>query len=63
MANLKWDGRWDVLTGKARQLWGELTNDDVDVAEGQVEELIGRIKERTGESEDRIRDALERSGS
>lgn len=63
METRKWEGRWDVLTGKARQLWGELTNDDVDVAEGHIEELIGRIKERTGESEEHIRDALERSGS
>ncbi len=63
MADLKWEGRWDVLTGKAKQIWGELTNDDLDVAEGKTEELIGRIKERTGESEERIRDALERGTS
>lgn len=63
MADLKWEGRWDVLTGKAKQIWGELTNDDVDVAEGKTDELIGRIKERTGESEERIRDALERGTS
>lgn len=63
MANLKWDGRWGVLTGKAKQMWGELTNDDLDVAEGEIEELIGRIEQRTGESEERIREALEREAS
>ena len=46
----KWEGRWDQVTGKARQAWGQLTDDDLDVAEGHWEELVGRIKERTGES-------------
>lgn len=46
----KWEGRWDQLKGRAKQMWGDLTDDDMDVAEGNMDELIGRIKERTGES-------------
>ena len=56
---LKWEGRWDQLKGKARQAWGNLTDDDLDVAEGNLEELIGRIKERTGESAEQIRGRLD----
>jgi len=55
----KWEGRWDQLKGKAKQQWGQLTDDDVDVAEGQYDEFVGRIKERTGEAEERIRERLE----
>jgi uncharacterized protein YjbJ (UPF0337 family) len=55
----KWEGRWDQLKGKARQLWGDLTDDDLDVAEGNYEEMIGRIKEKTGESAEQIRQRLE----
>lgn len=55
----KWAGRWDQLKGKARQQWGELTDDDVDVAEGQVEELVGRIRERTGQSQEEIQRQLD----
>jgi len=55
----KWEGRWDQLKGKARQLWGDLTDDDIDVAEGNYEEMIGRIKEKTGESAEQIRERLE----
>ncbi|HEX6947141.1 MAG TPA: CsbD family protein [Acidimicrobiia bacterium] len=55
---MKWEGRWDQLKGKARQMWGDLTDDDLDVAEGNVEELIGKIKERTGEQTEAIRDRL-----
>ncbi len=56
----KWEGRWDQLKGKARQAWGNLTDDDLDVAEGNYEELIGRIKERTGESAEAIKERLDR---
>lgn len=55
---LKWEGRWDQLKGKAKQAWGDLTDDDLDVAEGNYEELVGRIKERTGESREEIEERL-----
>jgi uncharacterized protein YjbJ (UPF0337 family) len=37
----KWDGRWDQLKGKVKQTWGDITDDDVDVAEGEYDELVG----------------------
>jgi uncharacterized protein YjbJ (UPF0337 family) len=56
---MKWEGRWDQLKGKARQVWGDLTDDDLDVAEGNYEELVGRIKEKTGESAEEIQRRLD----
>ena len=38
-------GQWNQLKGKVRQEWGTWTNDDVDVIEGQSEQLVGRIQE------------------
>lgn len=55
----KWEGRWDQLKGKAKQTWGDLTDDDLDVAEGDYQELIGRIKERTGESAEEVERRLD----
>jgi len=49
-------GKWKQLKGDAQRKWGKLTNDDLDVAEGNREYLIGRIQERTG----RARDIVER---
>ena len=57
-SKLKLEGRWDQLKGKAQQTWGDLTDDDVDVAEGEYDQMVGKIKERTGESEAAIRDRL-----
>jgi len=56
---LKWEGRWDQLKGRVQQTWGDLTDDDLDVAEGNYEELIGRIEERTGESIEEIEARLD----
>lgn len=38
-------GRWHVYKGKARQKWGLLTNEDVDLIGGYYEELSGKIQE------------------
>ncbi len=56
---MKWEGRWDQLKGKAQQTWGDLTNDDLDVAEGNYDEFVGKIKEKTGESADDIKRKLD----
>jgi uncharacterized protein YjbJ (UPF0337 family) len=51
---LKWEGRWDQLKGKAKQAWGDLTDDDLDVVEGDYDELVGKLEERTGETREAI---------
>lgn len=56
---IKWEGRWDQLKGKVKQTWGDLTDDDLDVAEGNYDELVGRIKERTGETQEEIEKRLD----
>jgi uncharacterized protein YjbJ (UPF0337 family) len=58
MADLKTEGRFDQVKGKARSIWGDLTDDDFDKAQGDTESLIGRIKEKTGETTDDIRRKL-----
>ncbi len=56
---IKWEGRWDQLKGKVKQTWGDITDDDLDVAEGNYDELVGRIKERTGETQEEIERRLD----
>ena len=55
---MKWGGRWDQLKGNAKQAWGDLTDDDLDVAEGNYDELVGKIKKRTGENAEEIEERL-----
>ncbi len=45
-------GNWNILKGKVRQKWGDLTDDDLDQIEGRQEELIGRIQKAYGISKE-----------
>lgn len=55
----KWEGRWDQLVGKAKSLWGNLTDDDFTRAKGDYEQLVGVIKERTGKTAEEIERAFD----
>lgn len=41
-------GRWKQWTGKAKQKWGKLTDDDLTVIAGKRDELAGLLQERYG---------------
>ena len=40
---------------KAKQQWGNLTDDDLTYVEGKEDELYGKLQEKTGESKDEIK--------
>lgn len=45
-------GNWKQLKGKAKTRWGKLTDDELDVAEGRKDEMIGKIQEKYGVSKE-----------
>jgi len=48
---VNWDqvqGKWTEYKGKAREKWGRLTNDDLDVIAGKRDQFVGRLQERYG---------------
>ncbi|MEP5254237.1 CsbD family protein [Winogradskyella rapida] len=51
-------GNWNIAKGKIKQKWGEVTDDDLDYAEGKEDELVGRIQKRTGETKEKINSFL-----
>ena len=46
-------GKCKQLTGKIKERWGELTNDDLQAADGHAEYLVGKLQERYGWSKER----------
>jgi uncharacterized protein YjbJ (UPF0337 family) len=48
MNNDRIQGNWKQLKGEVQRQWGKLTNDDLDVIEGDHEKLIGKLQERYG---------------
>lgn len=47
-------GQWDMLRGKIKQKWGQLTDDDLQIIGGNVDELVGRIHEKTGVAREQV---------
>ena len=60
MSNLRTEGMLDRIRGKIRETWGDVTDDEVDKSKGNMEQLIGTIKMKTGETEDSIRARFDR---
>lgn len=53
-------GHWNQIKGKIREQWGQITEDDLQRARGEVDQLVGLIQEKTGEGRAQIEQALER---
>ncbi|MHB0878672.1 MAG: CsbD family protein [Anaerolineae bacterium] len=49
-----WEGRWKQVRGRVKETWGDLTDDDLDRAEGNRDQLIGKIQEKTGQTRQEI---------
>ena len=47
-------GNWNEIKGKIRSKWGQLTNDDVQNFDGNVDRLMGLIQRKTGEGRESI---------
>ena len=55
---MDWDrieGNWKQFSGKIKEQWGKLTDDDLDVIKGRREQLEGKIQERYGYAKDQVR--------
>src|SRR5258708_18187858 len=60
-------GQWNKLRGQVKERWGQLTDDDLQIQGGNIDQLVGRIQQRTGETRDAIEkylnDLTSRGGS
>ncbi len=48
MNTFAFDSSWNQIKGKLRQKYGQLTDDDLNFAEGKGEELLGRLQSKLG---------------
>jgi uncharacterized protein YjbJ (UPF0337 family) len=52
---MNWDqieGKWKQFSGKAREKWGDLTDDELDQAKGKRDQMVGLVQERYGHAKD-----------
>ena len=48
---MNWDrieGNWKQFRGNAKEQWGKLTDDQLDIVAGKREHLVGKIQEAYG---------------
>jgi uncharacterized protein YjbJ (UPF0337 family) len=56
-------GNWNQIKGKLRSKWGALTDDDVAIFNGNVDQLMGTIQRKTGEARESIEQFFEQFSS
>jgi uncharacterized protein YjbJ (UPF0337 family) len=49
-------GQWNSLRGRVKEKWGQLSDDDLTIQGGNIDQLVGKIQQKTGEG----REAIER---
>ncbi len=60
---MNWDrieGNWKQFTGKAKEKWGQLTDDDLTQINGQRDQLEGILQQRYGYAKDKAKEEVDR---
>ena len=60
---MNFKGNWNVVKGKLKKAYGDLTDDDLAYTEGQEDELVGRIQRRIGTTMGDVRNLLNKYSS
>jgi len=53
-------GNWNVIKGKLKQQYGDITDDDLTFAEGKEDELWGRLQKKIGKTKEEIIDEIKK---
>lgn len=59
---MNWDeiaGNWKQMTGKVKEHWGKLTDDDLTVIAGKRDQLAGLLQERYGYAKEKAEREVE----
>lgn len=59
---MNWDrieGNWKQFSGKIKEKWGQLTDDDIAQINGKRDQLEGKIQERYGQGKDQAKKAVD----
>lgn len=59
MNKLQIKGNWNVIKGRLKRRYGDLTDHDLEYLEGQEEELLGRLQQRLGKSREEVERIVE----
>ena len=58
MDSLDLKGKWNILKGKVKQQYADLTDDDLLYVEGKEDELYGKLQKKTGKTREEVQSWL-----
>jgi uncharacterized protein YjbJ (UPF0337 family) len=59
---MNWDqiqGDWKQMTGKVKEKWGKLTDNDLTVIAGKQDQLAGLLQQRYGYAKEQVEKELD----
>jgi uncharacterized protein YjbJ (UPF0337 family) len=54
------EGKWTEIKGRLRESYGDLTDDDIEKAKGDREQLEGMLQQKLGQTKDEARSNVDR---
>jgi uncharacterized protein YjbJ (UPF0337 family) len=58
MNELQFKGSWNEIKGKLKKKYSQLTDDDLVYAEGQEDELLGRLQRKLGKDKEELKELI-----
>jgi len=53
-------GNWNIIKGKLKQEYGDLTDDDLAYEDGKEDEMIGRIQKKVGNTKEDVKNFIDK---
>jgi len=53
-------GKWKEMRGQVKEWWGKLTDDDLDQASGNADQIIGLLQQKYGYTRQRAEEEFNR---
>ena len=52
-------GNWNMIKGQLKEKYAQLTDNDLVYAEGQEEQLLGRLQQKLGKSKQEVENMID----
>jgi uncharacterized protein YjbJ (UPF0337 family) len=52
-------GKWKEFKGGVRNLWGEITDDELESSKGNVQSILGLIHQKYGETKEGVKEKMD----
>ncbi|MDX1686207.1 MAG: CsbD family protein [Saprospiraceae bacterium] len=56
-------GNWNIIKGKIKQQYGNITDKDLEYIEGKEDELLGRLQKKMGKTREEVEEYIEKISS